>query len=316
MDPLRKSALPTQQRPLQRPHKPFKVNGLAVHGWLALCLGLAAQTALAQLAYREVSVPSLEQVQGQALQQRGFWFALPAAATGDRPRAAVVLLHGCGGPYGRGGQLTVRMRDYAALLNGWGLQVLVTDSLSPRGEQELCTQALGSRRVTQVHRRQDALGALQWLAAQPGVDPRRLGLIGWSHGGSAVLTSLDLSQPMVRDAPVKPAFAVAFYPGCADSLRRGWLTSAPLLLLVGAADDWTTAAPCEALALSAGPAVNLQTFPDAHHGFDSLVPVRLRPDVPNGVHPGRGVHVGGQPAARDAALVSLQQFLREQAATD
>jgi hypothetical protein len=36
-----------------------------------------------------------------------------------------------------------------------------------------------------------------------------------------------------------------------------------------------------------------------------------RSDVPNGVHPGEGVHMGPNAAARDAANASVRAFLRE-----
>jgi dienelactone hydrolase len=84
-------------------------------------------------------------------------------------------------------------------------------------------------------------------------------------------------------------------------------------MLVGSADDWTPAAPCRTLA-SARPAITFFEFDGAHHGFDGTQPVRLRTDVPGGAHPGQGVHVGGDAAARDAALRRLDDFLRAAAA--
>ncbi|HEY7788757.1 MAG TPA: hypothetical protein VIF33_09520 [Casimicrobiaceae bacterium] len=36
-----------------------------------------------------------------------------------------------------------------------------------------------------------------------------------------------------------------------------------------------------------------------------------RTDVPNGVHPGRGVHPGPNPAAHEPANASVRAFLRE-----
>lgn len=95
-----------------------------------------------------------------------------------------------------------------------GVHVLVTDSLTPRGEREICTQKTGQRRITQLHRRRDALGALQWLAVQPGVDASRLGLLGWSNGGSTVLAATNLQHREVAVAAVRPSLTVAFYPGC------------------------------------------------------------------------------------------------------
>lgn len=83
-------------------------------------------------------------------------------------------------------------------------------------------------------------------------------------------------------------------------------------MLVGAADDWTPAEPCIQLAgkASAGAALQIEVYPDAFHGFDGTAPVRLRTDVPNGVRPGEGVHVGSQPAARAASAAALEAFLR------
>lgn len=278
----------------------------------AACL-MAASLACGA-APQAVEVPSLDKRDGSPVMQPGFWF--PAA--GNTPAPAMLLLHGCGGPYAKAGQLSRRMQDYAALLNAEGLHVLVTDSLTPRGERELCTQRTGTRAITQTQRRRDALGALQWLAARPDVDARRLGLLGWSNGGSTVLATLQRDHAEVAAAAVKPAFAAAFYPGCEDALRQRWKPVAPLLMLLGAADDWTPSAPCEALAAQVSalpdlPAVQFESYPGAYHDFDGTAALRLRTEVPNGVNPGKGVHIGGNPAAREASRERLLAFVRQAA---
>ena len=255
----------------------------------------------------QVSVPSLDSPGGVAVDLPGHWFRAP----GVGPAPAVLALHGCGGLYDGRGRLAERYVELAARLNAVGVHMLATDSLQPRGEKELCTQRTGQRKVTQLQRRRDALGALQWLAAQPGVDASRLGLLGWSNGGSTVLAASNQRHPEVAAARVQPSLVVAFYPGCESELQRGYLGVAPLLLLLGEADDWTPAAPCKALAAAAGPAVQLESYAGAFHGFDGTGPVRLRRDVPNGTHPGQGVHVGGDPAARAAAAARLDGFVRD-----
>src|SRR5439155_5219632 len=89
------------------------------------------------------------------------------------------------------------------------------------------------------------------LAHRPGVDAQHIGLMGWSNGGSTVLAALNRRHADVASAPVQPAFAVAFYPGCESDLKRGFETHTKLLMLVGEADDWTPAAPCHELARAA-----------------------------------------------------------------
>jgi dienelactone hydrolase len=272
----------------------------------ALCAAFVSAVASAQTI---VEVPSLELQDGQAVRLPSHRFD-PAGVAGPRP--AVILLHGCGGPLDGKGRLGARMVEYARLLNAEGWIALVPDSLTPRGEKELCTQRTGERRTTQANRRLDALGALQWLAAQPGVDGERLALVGWSNGGSTVLAATNRLHKDVARAPVKPRAAVAFYPGCEAERARRYAATAPTLMLVGEADDWTPAAPCVELAAGPASGLKLVAYPGAYHGFDGMAPLRVRKDVPNGVQPGRGVTVGGDPAAREAARAEMLAFLREQ----
>ena len=269
-----------------------------------LCLALCS---VASAAPDPVRVLSLDQPGGVALGLPGHWFRASVAG----PAPAVLALHGCGGLYDGRGRLAERYTELAARLNAMGVHMLATDSLQPRGEKELCTQRTGQRKVTQLQRRRDALGGLQWLAEQPGVDASRLGLLGWSNGGSTVLAASNLRHPEVAAAKVRPTLVVAFYPGCESELARGYQGVAPLLLLLGEADDWTPAAPCKALAAAVGPTVQWEAYAGAFHGFDGTAQVRLRRDVPNGTHPGQGVHVGGEPVARAAARLRLEQFVRD-----
>ena len=277
-------------------------------GWLRRVLGIAvAAMAMQAQAEERVSFPSLDGEASAPVVLTAIWFPGPIS-----PAPAVALLHGCGGIYDRHGELVKRMRDYAALFNGAGYHVLVVDSLTPRYETELCTQRRGKRRVTEANRRLDALGAVTYLADRSDVDAKRIGIVGWSNGGSAVLAATNLRHPDVAAALVKPAFAVAFYPACTAELKRGYEPVGPLLMLVGQADDWTPAASCRALARAAAePKPEIDVFAGAYHDFDTDMPVRLRKDVSNGVNPAQGVHVGGNAAARRASRARLLKFLAE-----
>jgi dienelactone hydrolase len=274
---------------------------------LFVAVALAAASASARAAEERVSFPSFDGAGSAPVVLSGFFFAAASS-----PAPAIAMFHGCGGAYDKSGRLARRQLEYAALFNSLGLHVLVVDSLTARYEKELCTQRNGSRRVTMANRRLDALGAMAYLAERRDVDARRIGLIGWSNGGSTVLSATNLHHPAVAGAAPKPAFAIAFYPGCETELRRGYSPSAPLLMLVGQLDDWTAAKPCVSLAAAAAePRPEIEVYPGAWHGFDSDAPVRLRKDVPNGVNPGQGVHVGGQAAAWRASRDRVVKFLAE-----
>ena len=275
----------------------------------AWCIAAAMLCASLAHAQERVTVPSLDRSGGRPVELIGFWFGAPAA----KPAPAVVLLHGCGGTYNSQGKLARRPLEYVRLLSERGMHALILDSLTPRGEKELCTQRIGTRQVTQANRRLDALAAVDWLAHRPDVDARRIGLMGWSNGGSTLLAALNLRHAEVASAPVKPSFAVAFYPGCDAELKRGFETGTKLLMLVGEADDWTPAAPCHEFALAAkGTPPEIWGYAGAYRDFDTTTKLRLRKDVPNGANPGQGVHVGGDAAALAASRAHLLRFLAQQ----
>ena len=233
------------------------------------------------------------------------------------PTGTVIALHGCGGLYAsagpRKGQLNGRHQAMAELLMAEGYAVVFPDSLTPRGENELCTQKIGGRKISQTERRADTLAALAWVQAQPWA--RRatvaapIALLGWSHGGSAVLAATDETRADVRAQALQPVLAVAFYPGCSTSLKANYQPSAPLVLILGELDDWTPPGPCITLGKAVGAEVNV--YSGSYHGFDSpFGDVSRRTDVPNGVNPGRGVHAGPNPIAREQAYTRLREALR------
>ncbi|MDQ2804307.1 MAG: dienelactone hydrolase family protein [Pseudomonadota bacterium] len=132
--------------------------------------------------------------------------------------------------------------------------------------------------------------------------------MGWSNGGSTVLAT-------AHERPDLPAGLfrrfVAFYPGCATASRAtGYRLTAPLLILVGANDDWTPAEPCRRLAARLPKQISLVVYPDAWHDSDAPGrPVRERVGLattPSGT--GRA-HTGTNEPARADALRRVPTFL-------
>ena len=226
----------------------------------------------------------------------------------------VIALHGCGGLFAtsgaRVGQLNARHQAMADLLLARGDNVLFPDSLTPRGETQICTQQNRHRRITQTERSADVWGATDWLQYQAFAAHSKLVLLGWSNGGSTVLAATDKQRVEVVAAPQRFALAVAFYPGCEQALKTHYQASIPLVLMLGELDDWTPAAPCITLGEQVGAEVHV--FADSYHEFDTPVgQVHLRADVPNGTHPGQGVHLGRNPLARQQAYERLQALLSQ-----
>jgi dienelactone hydrolase len=268
----------------------------------ALLLGAAAIAAAADV----VAIPS----QDGTLALSAHWYPAPKAG----PRPAVIALHGCNGMRAQNGAINGTWRRYAGYFNAEGMHLLALDSFSARGLRSICETPNARRTVTEEDRRADVFAALQWLAQQPGVDPSRLIVAGWSHGAQAVLSTVDASDPAVKAQPVQPRAAIAFYPGCTKFNRApNYALAVPLLVLSGAADDWTPAAPCVALqqrlAGKPGAPMDLEVYPDSHHGFDGSAPLRVR-EAAN-TRSGQAT-VGGNPEAMAKSHARMFEFLAAQ----
>jgi len=124
----------------------------------------------------------------------------------------------------------------------------------------------------------DAYAAKAWSSTLDVVIPDPIGVIGWSHGGTAVLAVVDSACALQREV-VRPGtgarpdkvgrfkVAVAFYP-YAHSVSE---PDTPLLVLIGARDDIFPARLTPGLKLDyAGSELerSLTKYPDSCHAFD------------------------------------------------
>ncbi len=146
----------------------------------------------------------------------------PNAIPSTTPRPVIVALHGCGGLYSttgiNQGKLNPRHAGMAQLMTANGYSILFPDSFSSRGESNLCSQKFSSRKIKQSHRSDDVDGALLWLETQSWADTSKIALLGWSHGGSTALRSIDANRHKVASRKLQPSTAITFYPGCSDAL--------------------------------------------------------------------------------------------------
>jgi dienelactone hydrolase len=235
---------------------------------------------------------------------------------GDGPFPAIIVLHGCAGLYRRQRtELAPRDREYAERFVAQGYVVLMPDSFSARGVDQICSRHDRPVRPS-YERNRDTYGALVWLSGQPYVRADRVGLLGWSNGAMTVLAAVA-HETRSRPADLAHDFrvAVAFYPGCEETLRRtDWDPPvAPLHVLIGENDDWTPAPPCVALvdrARSRGAPVDIVVYPGSYHDFDDpQMPVHVRHDVAT-TDSGTAT-LGTNPVARADAIARVTVIFRD-----
>jgi dienelactone hydrolase len=181
---------------------------------------------------------------------------------------AVLLMHGSGGIYDA-------MLDYwPKLLNAQGIAVFSLDRFGPRGVK---STAEDQSQVPFAADVADAFAALRLLASHPGIDAKRIAIMGFSRGGiaswrTAVERIAAAQQP---DGLRFAAHIQAYSAGCVGVFRLiakpGVFSKAPELWLHGDADDYTPVGPCRDYSQSiadAGTPVVFVDFPGAYHKFD------------------------------------------------
>jgi dienelactone hydrolase len=201
--------------------------------------------------------------------------------------AAVVVLHGCSG-------VEPHDRIWATQLAQWGYAALLVDSFRPRGFTEVCNRG---RLVPAEAQARDAFDAAAYLRSRPDIPALHVGVIGFSHGGWAVLKAMLAN--VVRQ-PAEPPFtaAVAFYPGCDPP---GSPIETDTLILIGDSEDWTPLARCKRWrdqVQTNGHTLQMKVYPGARHAFDAQA-------MP---HYFAGHYIGQEPAAAGDALAETRAF--------
>jgi dienelactone hydrolase len=209
------------------------------------------------------------------------------------PVGSVVVLHGCDG-------IGPHYRDWARRLADWGYAALLIDSFRPRGLGVVCNHG---ELVPPEAQARDAFDGAAYLRAAPSIRAQHVGLIGFSHGGWAVLKAV--LGGIVR-RPDEPPFAaaVAYYPGCDARDPPAHPLETDTLILIGDADDWTPLSHCARWrdeVRTSGHALRMVVYPGARHGFDA----------PLGLHYYAGHYVGQDPAALAASVIEVRGFFAE-----
>jgi dienelactone hydrolase len=211
---------------------------------------------------------------------------------GDGPFPVVVMLCGCGGLKNEND--AKQQEAWAKRLTSWGYVSLKVDSFGPRNYDNCGNGYV----VDSVMRSYDAYSAKSYLSTLTFVDLKNIAVIGWSHGGWAVMQIIT-GLYRDKDSTLFQA-AIAFYPWC-DYISN---LDTPLLILTGEKDDRCPARQCEYLqnstAIKESPyEFTLKIYPNAHHCFDFE---GLNEDV-------LGHHTEYNPEATADAIIQTREFL-------
>lgn len=219
----------------------------------------------------------------------GYLFT-PAPGLRER-RPAVVMMHGRAGAYSSRAEnvhgastLSQRHRVWGETLAERGYLALLIDGFGPRGYPNGFPRGRYDERPEEVSevdvRPLDAAGGLAYLRSRSDVAADRVGLLGWSNGGSAAIAAMAEGT-----GPAAPGFriAVAFYPACGLKGRfdaRVYRPVAPVRVLHGSADEEVSVRRCERFVEASraqGGDIEIVVYPGATHGFDD--PGRRRQSV-------------------------------------
>lgn len=235
---------------------------------------------------------------------------VPALQPGEQVPAMVVM-HGCGGMWSNDNVAANKMKtnfnEWAADFTSKKIVSLFIDSYTNRLENgqpivEFCgrTPLNDSICSPAYERTYDAYAGLAYLRTLPYIQGNRIGLMGFSHGGSTTMAALvnttlvtksqwtvwyqsktyNVSAPVARPAQGGFKTAVAYYPGggfysyfgsVSDATKGKYINYAPLLILIGNNDDLLPATQVQydrAKLNGAGTSIEMVIYNNTNHSFD------------------------------------------------
>lgn len=214
-----------------------------------------------------------------------------ALPDGDGPHTAVLLVPACDAPLASSrAALYVRYAD-ALRAEGYATGILGWEGAG--AGDPACNDIAPARIASAI------LGAVKALQAQPNVDPRRLHLIGWGHGGRGVIEIVKADKRLSGLVS-----AVVVYPDCPKA--EPWKTEVTLFMALAEFDKTNPPADCRAFAdKSEGPGpVAITRYTGVAHGFD----------VNEAADPAFAAYLTGTPLTYDAPTayqfwLDLKKFL-------
>ncbi len=181
---------------------------------------------------------------------------------GQGPFPAVIIVPGSGG-------VNPSNVDTANTLTSTGIAALIVDPFTGRG---IIDTRSDQTQLTWAASTYDVFGALRFLMARREIIATKIGAIGYSRGGTAVLQAA--MRPLAQGALGAGkglAAVVPAYPWCGMQFRDPDTGKMPIRFLMGDKDNWVSVVQCQAYEQAIefrNPNSSMRLFPGAGHAFD------------------------------------------------
>jgi dienelactone hydrolase len=194
------------------------------------------------------------------------------------PCPVVVIIPGSGG-------VSPAMLVHAEKLTDAGIAAFVLDPFTGRGvENTIAVQQQFSFAASTW----DVFAAMKVLNRLPDIDAKRIGAMGYSRGGTAVIQAAmtHLAAPALGNLPHLRA-VVAGWPWCGFQFSNPTIGQTALRMIAADHDNWASVVHCQAYfnAIRArSPTASLRIVKDAHHGFGYGMPESQWPEAMKALH--------------------------------
>ena len=187
---------------------------------------------------------------------------------------AVIIAPGSGG-------VSPSMVAHANALTESGFAVMLIDPFGGRGIRDTIA---AQDQLSWAASSYDVLAALRALQQESDIDGARIGAMGYSRGGLAVLdaTLTPLVESTLGSGKALRA-ALVGWPYCGRQFLEPRTTPTAVRFVLADMDNWVGTAHCQAYFNAMkprNPAVSMRLFRNADHGFGYQTPVR---EIPNAI---------------------------------
>lgn len=192
---------------------------------------------------------------------------------GTAPCPAVIIIPGSGG-------VNVWMLHHAQALVQAGMAVLVLDPFTARG---VVNTIAAQQQFSFAASSFDVFAAVHFLRQHPAIDGQRIGAMGYSRGGTAVLqAAMAQLHRHALGGQAAPNAVLAAWPWCGYQFSQPDTASTRVRMLAADHDNWASTLQSQAYfqAIRArNPTATFRLFKDALHGFGYGAPKTDLPDA-------------------------------------